>query len=128
MGDDGGNRTTADAEGYVHDPEQFRDREGADDYDDDDDDGPRTTRAYVHDPEVRDTADNEFGFQGWILVAALLVAFVVVPVAILYIPYSGDVIASFGLTYRDAFLVLPLVPALVLGALAVWTAVGSLSR
>ncbi|WP_254535408.1 hypothetical protein [Halomarina litorea] len=126
MGENGGNEHTEGSEGYVHDPERFRRREKSDS--DRDSDGPRTTRAYVHDDAARDTANNEFGARGWGLVAALLVAFVAVPATILYIPYSGDVIASLGLTYRDAYLVLPLLPALGLGALAVWVAVGSLSR
>jgi hypothetical protein len=89
--------------------------------------GPRTTAAYVHDPEgPAGPADGreEFGLRGWLLVAVLLVALVVVPVFILFIPSSRPLIAALGLTLRDAYLVLPLLPALVLGALAVWTALG----
>lgn len=102
-------------DGYVHDPERF---------DDEGDPGrkSRTTRAYVADEAP---PESSFGRRGWLLVAALFVAFVVVPGFILYIPYSGDLIGTLGLTYRDAYLVLPLVPALLLGALAVWIAVGS---
>lgn len=130
MGENGERTTAGGSEGYVHDPQEFREREreGASGGEGTDGDAPRTTRAYVHDPRMRDTAETRFGGRGWLLVAALLVAFVVVPAIILYIPYSGDVIAQFGLTYRDAYLVLPLVPALGLGAIAVWTAVGSLSE
>lgn len=94
---------------------------------DGDDDGPRTTAAYVHEPDGPPSpADGreEFGARGWLLVGALFLALVVVPVFILFIPSSRPLIASLGLTLRDAYLVLPLVPALVLGALAVWTALG----
>lgn len=85
-----------------------------------DDDG------YVHAPDdgaqgakPRGT-EREFGLRGWLLVAWLLVALVVVPAVLFYIPQAGTFTKSIGLGYRDAFLVLPLVPALVLGVLAVW--------
>lgn len=67
-----------------------------------------------------DGAGREFGWRGWLLVAWILVALVVVPALLFYIPQAGSFTKSLGLGYRDAFLVLPLVPALVLGALAVW--------
>ena len=63
---------------------------------------------------------REFGWRGWVLVAWILVALVVVPAILFYIPRAGAFTKSLGLGFRDAFLVLPLVPALVLGALAVW--------
>lgn len=91
-------------------------------------DGPRTTAAYVHEPDgPAGPADGreEFGLRGWLLVAVLLVALVVVPVFVLFIPSSRPLIAALGLTLRDAYLVLPLVPALVLGAVAVWTALSN---
>jgi hypothetical protein len=68
------------------------------------------------DPET----DREFGWQGWVLVGMLFVAFVVVPVLLYFVPRAQWLAGSLGLGYRDAFLVLPLVPALALGALAVW--------
>ena len=104
--------------GYVHDPSTFHDREGGPDGDSGDD-RPRTTRAYH--PEVPQS--EEFGARGWLLVAALFVAFVCVPAAILLVPYSTGFIESLGLTWRDAYLTLPLVPALLLATLAVWVAV-----
>lgn len=93
----------------------------------DGDDDLRTTAAYVDEPDGSPSpADGreEFGARGWLLVLALFLALVVVPVFILFIPSSRPLIASLGLTLRDAYLVLPLVPALVLGALAVWSALG----
>jgi hypothetical protein len=111
MAEDASGENAGSNGGYVHDPGEFTD-DGGDDRD-------RTTRAYH--PDV--PRSEEFGRKGWGLVAALFVAFVVVPGFILYLPYSGGLIESFGLTMRDAYLTLPLVPALVLAALAVWVAV-----
>ena len=71
--------------------------------------------------------DEEFGWRGWVLVGVLVVAFLVVPTAILFLPQAQGFIASLGLTLRDAYLVLPLVPAFLLGATAVWAAVRSRS-
>ena len=109
--------------GYVHDPSNFPREERGDSGNDGvgggDGDGPRTTRAYH--PEVPQS--EEFGAKGWLLVAALFVAFVCVPVAILLVPYSEPFLQSLGLTWRDAYLTLPLLPALVLASLAVWVAV-----
>lgn len=103
--------------GYVHDPEAFREATT--------DDASR--KATAIDDRNSESNEREFGRRGWTLVAMLFVAFVLVPVAILYLPHARPVIAAFGLTFRDAYLVLPLVPALVLGALAVWVALGNRS-
>ena len=70
---------------------------------------------------------DEFGWRGWVLVGVIAVAFLVVPALILFLPQARDVVASLGLTLRDAYLVLPLVPAFLLGATAVWAAVRSRS-
>jgi hypothetical protein len=64
--------------------------------------------------------DREFGNRGWALVVALFFAFGVIPMTIFFLPRAQGVLTAIGLGYRDAFLVLPLVPALVLGAMAVW--------
>ena len=57
-------------------------------------------------------ADREFGRRGWLLLAGVLVAFVIVP-AVIYLRPPG-------VPYVVAYLVLPLVPAVLLAALAVW--------
>ena len=57
-------------------------------------------------------ADREFGRRGWLLLAGILVAFVIVP-AIIYLRPPG-------VPYVVAYLVLPLVPAVGLALLAVW--------
>lgn len=77
--------------------------------------------------EGDESAGGDFGWQGWVLVCVVVVAFFVVPAAILYLPRAQGFIASLGLTVRDAYLVLPLLPAFLLGATAVWAAVRSRS-
>lgn len=110
MSDDGG---------YVHDPSDFED--GADD-------GGDATTTSADTPEAGDVAPadipredaREFDWRGWTLVVAVLFAFVVIPTALYFLPRAQGFVASLGLSLRDAFLVLPLLPAIVLGALAVW--------
>jgi hypothetical protein len=70
---------------------------------------------------------DEFGWRGWLLVGMVVVAFLLVPAVILFLPQARGLVASLGLTLRDAYLVLPLVPAFLLGATAVWAAVRSRS-
>jgi hypothetical protein len=100
-----------DESGYVHRP----------------DTEPQSADASSADSETgTEAADGpEFGTSGWILVGMIGVAFLLVPGAILLLPAAQGVISSLGLTLRDAYLTLPLVPAFVLGALAVWSAVRS---
>ena len=56
--------------------------------------------------------EREFGRRGWVLLAGMLVAFVIVPAIIYFRPP--------GVPYVVAYLVLPLVPAVGLALLAVW--------
>ena len=72
----------------------------------------------VYEPGVRDPPspqDQEFGPRGWLLVAAIVVAFLVIP-ATIYLN-AANVIA---LPFRAAFLALPMIPAVALAVLAVW--------
>lgn len=64
--------------------------------------------------------EREFGWRDWVLVGMVVVAFVLVPGALYFLPRAQGVATSVGLSLRDAYLVLPLLPALLLGALAVW--------
>ncbi|MFB6207657.1 MAG: hypothetical protein ABEJ05_14140 [Haloglomus sp.] len=115
----------SDDEGYVHDPAAF----GEDNPDDGTDapsdpgdvhGGGRDARSEAtHGGQPRG-ADREFDWRGWVLVVAILFAFVVIPVALYFLPRVQGLVASLGFSLRQAFLVLPLLPALVLGALAVW--------
>ncbi|SEA07302.1 hypothetical protein SAMN04488065_1696 [Haloplanus vescus] len=63
-------------------------------------------------------SDDDLGRAGWVLVAAVVVAVLVVPVSIYLWPAGGAVL---GATYRSAMLVLPMVPAVLLGLVAVWS-------
>ncbi|WP_235853485.1 hypothetical protein [Halosimplex salinum] len=75
--------------------------------------------------DVADPESKEFGRRGWFLVAVLVLAFVVIPWSLIALPAAGDFAGSIGLGWRDAYLVLPLIPALLLGVVGVWTAVES---
>lgn len=59
--------------------------------------------------------NRSFGWQGWLLVVAIILAMLVIPLIIFVRPPTD-------LSYRFAFLILPLGPALILGILAVWVA------
>lgn len=69
-------------------------------------------------------ADRSFAWRGWVLVAAIVCAFLVLPAVVVFLPAARGQLRALGLTLRDAYLVVPLVPALVLGAIAVWSALG----
>lgn len=72
--------------------------------------------TYVHEPDgaAEGGANDaeEFGTRGWVLVGVLVVSFLVVPAIILSRPPA--------LPFEVAYLVLPLLPAFLLGATAVW--------
>lgn len=77
-------------------------------------------------PERAPTAAREsLGWRGWVLVAALVVSFVVIPWTIVFLPQAQGFLSSLGLGLRDAYLFLPMIPAVGLGVLAVWAAVAS---
>jgi hypothetical protein len=95
---------------------------------DDRDPGGEDDDGYVHQPRSSPpsrapTGDGEFDWRGWLLVCVIVFAFFVVPGSILLLPEAQGVIGSLGLTLRDAYLVLPLVPAFLLAGVAVWAAV-----
>jgi hypothetical protein len=95
--------------------------------DDDEDDGTYVHQPRSAQPTQANPADGEFGWHGWLLVGVIIFAFLVVPAALLYLPEAQSLVRSIGLTLRDAYLVLPLVPAFLLGGVAVWAAVKSRS-
>lgn len=69
-------------------------------------------------PANRSGDDAGFGAWGWFLLGLLVLAFVVVPVAIVLVPPTG-------LPFLVAYLALPLVLAVGLGLVAVWSALRS---
>jgi len=90
-------------------PEQGSERDPTADDSDVEADDP----MMIHPDEV----DRTFDWRGWSLVGAVFVAFLVVPGFIYVYP---RIPSNVGLSFWDAYLVLPMLPAVVLGALAVW--------
>lgn len=78
-----------------------------------DGDDASSTAATLPGPEP-----TGFGDRGWVLVATVVVAFLVIPGIIYLRPaLPGEA----GLSFVVAMLVLPLVPAVLLGLTAVWS-------
>ncbi|WP_436901827.1 hypothetical protein [Halovenus halobia] len=65
---------------------------------------------------------EEIDWRGWLLVGVVLVCFFVIPVLILFIPQAQSLLASLGLSRRQAYLAMPMIPAILLGITAVWAA------
>ncbi|MFC7325514.1 hypothetical protein ACFQMF_13095 [Halorubrum rutilum] len=63
------------------------------------------------------TADG-FGRKGWALTAVLFTCVLVIPGIIYLYPYAAG---WFGLPFFATYLALPLVPAVLLGLVAVWS-------
>ncbi|ELY99291.1 hypothetical protein [Natrialba asiatica] len=102
--------TSSDDDGYVHDPTAFNgpdDRGAETETAEADSDGEWTDA-----PRHPATAEREFDWRGWILVGAIVLAFVVAPLSILLWPPH--------LNYFVALLILPLLPAALLALTAVW--------
>lgn len=78
-------------------------------------------------PSYHPPAQERFDWRGWVLVGIVVFSFLVVPGAILYLPYAQDLIAAWGISWTQAYLALPMIPALLLGATAIWAAVSSRS-
>lgn len=113
---------------YVHDPEAFSDHErergdangdGAASGTDFDTQGSRSV-APRNDPRPDSDAAiavperKEFGRRGWVLVGVLVIALLIVPGLIVAAPPA--------LPFEIAFLALPMLPAVLLGIVAVWSA------
>ena len=67
--------------------------------------------------EVSVKADG-FGAKGWVLTAVLFVSVIVIPGIIYAYPYAAG---GLGFTFFATYLALPLVPAALLGLVAVWS-------
>lgn len=57
--------------------------------------------------------DRTFGYRGWILIAGVVIAFILIPGIITFYPPTF-------VSYRFAYLILPAIPAILLAVLAVW--------
>lgn len=88
-------------------------------------DEQRGDGGYVHRPETDETTDTStesetdgFGTRGWVLVGILVFSTLIVPgVIYLYPAAPGEA----GFSFVAAMLVLPMVPAVLLGLTAVWS-------
>lgn len=94
---------------------------------DSEEDGDET---YVHrpsgePPQKLETEEQSFGWRGWVVVGVLVLSFLVVPWALILLPTAQGTVAGLGMSWRDTYLVVPLLPALLLGLVGVWTALRS---
>jgi hypothetical protein len=71
-----------------------------------------------HEPEEAAGADEMNDRTQWLLVAVLAVCGLGAPA---YLYWVGP--GSFGLGYRDTFLAVQMIPAILMGLVGVWTAV-----
>jgi hypothetical protein len=72
----------------------------------------------AREPEDPSPDDDLSPRAQWLLVAVLFVCGIVAPA---YIYWVGP--GSFGLGFRDTYLAIPMIPAILLGLVGVWTAV-----
>ncbi|AAG20031.1 MULTISPECIES: hypothetical protein [Halobacterium] len=72
----------------------------------------------THEPQEAAGTDDMSKRSQWLLVAALAVCGLAAP-AFIYWAGAG----SFGLGFRDTYLTIPMIPAVLLGVVGVWTAV-----
>jgi len=95
--------------GYVHVPDGESGVES---------DGAADSAAPGPEPETDEPTADGFGRKGWALTAVLFTCVLVIPGIIYLYPY---VAGWFGLPFFATYLALPLVPAVLLGAVAVWS-------
>ena len=79
--------------------------------------GPSVAGEPAADPASTPEA-NGFGRKGWALTAVLFCCVIVIPGVIYAYPYAAG---AFGVTFFATYLALPLVPAALLGLVAVWS-------
>ncbi|USZ67267.1 hypothetical protein NGM10_11055 [Halorussus salilacus] len=90
-------------------------RPGNVDGDETDADGAVADREEAVDPAAPvERGREEWDWRGWVLVGVIVLSFLVVPAIILALPPVEP--------FRFAYLVLPMIPAILLGATAVWSA------
>lgn len=85
--------------------------------------GPDTTETETEaeaavDPDTVEPEADGFGWRGWALTAVLFCCVLVIPGIIYVYPYAAG---ALGFPFLATFLALPLVPALLLGLVAVWS-------
>lgn len=68
---------------------------------------------------------ERFDWRGWLLVAVVFVSFLVFPAIVLYLPEIHGALSLAGLSLTQAYVVFPMIPAILLGGVAVWAAIRS---
>lgn len=69
---------------------------------------------------------ERFDWRGWTVVAVVFVSFLLVPAFVLYLPEAHWLLSQIGFSHRQAYIVFPMIPAILLGVTAIWAAVRSL--
>ena len=91
-----------------------------------DEPAPEGTTAVDEVSEAAESTDSDgLGRQGWVLVGVVVLCFLVVP-GIIYVRPAMP--ADAGLSFIVAMLVLPMLPALLLGLTAVWSMTAGVSE
>ena len=77
-------------------------------------------------PETDPQSDTETtaalsGRTGWLVVAVLFVSAIVAPLLLYWAGQTGD-LQALGLGFKDTYLAIPMLPAILLGAIGIWTA------
>lgn len=90
------------------------------------DDQPTPTIDPYGDGGERDTNSGQqrdalSGLAGWAVVGALVVAGIIAP-AILYVAGQTGDLQALGLGFKNTYLAVPMIPAALLGAIGIWSA------
>lgn len=117
MGSDTG---AAGTNGYVHEPDSVTAETDAEAKDDAGEEPAATAEASTAAAAESTAGDTPSGFgrQGWVLVVAVIICFLIIP-GIIYLRPTAP--AELGWTFFMTFLVLPFIPAVGLGLIAVWS-------
>lgn len=77
-------------------------------------------------PPTDSDRDSSMSTGTWaVITAGLVVCLLLVPGYIALVS-QGTLVSSFGLTWFDTFFALPVIPAVILGAIGVWTALADI--
>lgn len=74
------------------------------------------------------TMESGLGWLGWLLVAVIAGVLLVVPAVLLLLPGRQGLLEGLGVGLRGAYLVIPLVAAMLFGLVGVWAAVRARRR
>lgn len=61
------------------------------------------------------------GLAGWLVVAVLFISGIVAPALLYWAGQTGD-LQTLGLGFKNTYLAVPMIPAILLGAIGIWSA------